>query len=81
MVLVLVLELDSSFCLNLCGGACHHYIVHDSAKLHHKGGAPDDVGQEIADGSEGGRGGPEGGRAASAKTADVVEEFDDEIPF
>ncbi len=44
-------------------------------------GAPDDVGQETADGSEGGRGGPEGGRAASAKTADVVEEFDDDIPF
>ena len=44
-------------------------------------GAPDDVGQETPDESEGGRGGPEGGRAASAKTADMVEEFDDDIPF
>jgi len=78
----LVLELDSSFFASiLCGGACHHYIVHDSGKLHHKGGAPDDIGQETADESEGGRGGAEGGRAARAKTADVVEEFDDDIPF
>lgn len=44
-------------------------------------GAPDDFGQEPAGESEGGRGAPEGGRAASAKMAETVDEFDDDIPF
>ncbi len=44
-------------------------------------GSPDDLGQEPSGESEGGRGEPEGARAASAKTADVVDEFDDDIPF
>jgi single-strand DNA-binding protein len=44
-------------------------------------GSPDDFGQEPSGESEGGRDGPEGARAASAKTADVVDEFDDDIPF
>jgi single-strand DNA-binding protein len=44
-------------------------------------GSPDDFGQEPSGESEGGGGEPEGARAASAKTADVVDEFDDDIPF
>ncbi len=44
-------------------------------------GVPDDFGQEPPGETEGGRGGPEGERAASAKMAETVDEFDDDIPF
>ena len=44
-------------------------------------GAPDDFSQEPRGESEGGQGGPQSGQAPSAKIAETVEEFDDDIPF